>query len=81
MTPLLLGDLFELRYGKSLRKDKRNGGTIPVFGSNGQVDFHDASFINRDLTASTRNFLANVVYATQASASLFSVSFVELDVG
>lgn len=35
----------------------------------------------RDLSARTRNFLANVVYATQTSASLLSVSAAELDVG
>ncbi|UCV15615.1 restriction endonuclease subunit S [Quatrionicoccus australiensis] len=46
MTPLLLGDLFELKYGKSLRKDQRNEGAVPVFGSNGQVDSHNESLIN-----------------------------------
>lgn len=46
MTPLLLGNLFELKYGKSLRKDRRNDGAIPVFGSNGQVDVHSESLIN-----------------------------------
>jgi type I restriction enzyme S subunit len=46
MIPLLLGDLFELKYGKSLRKDMRNEGTVPVFGSNGQVDVHSESLVN-----------------------------------
>lgn len=46
MTPLLLGSLFELKYGKSLRKDTRNEGGIPVFGSNGQVDVHSESLVN-----------------------------------
>ena len=46
MTPLLLGSLFELKYGKSLRKDTRNEGSIPVFGSNGQVDVHSESLVN-----------------------------------
>jgi type I restriction enzyme S subunit len=47
MTPVLLGDLFELKYGKSLRKDTRVKGRIPVFGSNGQVDVHDQSLVNQ----------------------------------
>ena len=46
MTSLLLGSLFELKYGKSLRKDTRNEGSIPVFGSNGQVDVHSESLVN-----------------------------------
>lgn len=46
MTPVLLGDLFELKYGKSLRKDHRIKGAVPVFGSNGQVDLHNKSLIN-----------------------------------
>ena len=46
MIPLLLGDLFELKYGKSLRKDMRNEGTVLVFGSNGQVDVHSESLVN-----------------------------------
>lgn len=47
MIPLLLGDLFELKYGKSLRKDTRNEGDVPVFGSNGQVDFHSESLVDQ----------------------------------
>jgi type I restriction enzyme, S subunit len=46
MISILLGDLFELKYGKSLRKDTRREGTVPVFGSNGQVDFHNESLVN-----------------------------------
>ena len=46
MKALLLGKLFELKYGKSLRKDLRSEGRIPVFGSNGQVDFHSESLVN-----------------------------------
>lgn len=46
MTPLLLGSLFELKYGKSLRKDTRSQGVVPVFGSNGQVDVHSESLVN-----------------------------------
>lgn len=46
MSLLQLGDLIELKYGKSLRKDTRNEGSVPVFGSNGQVDVHSESLVN-----------------------------------
>ena len=47
MTAVLLGDLFQLKYGKSLRTDTRVKRVIPVFGSNGQVDVHDQSLVNQ----------------------------------
>ena len=37
-----IGDLIELKYGKGLKKGDRNHkGTIPVYGSNGIVDYHN----------------------------------------
>jgi type I restriction enzyme S subunit len=36
-----LGDICELKYGKSLPNSQRIGGNIPVFGSNGRVGFHN----------------------------------------
>ena len=36
-----LGDLIELAYGKALKAADRRGGPIPVYGSNGQVGWHD----------------------------------------
>jgi type I restriction enzyme S subunit len=36
-----LGDLLELAYGKALKAEDRHGGDVPVFGSNGQVGWHD----------------------------------------
>ena len=40
-----LGQLIELAYGKALRAKDRKNGTIPVFGSNGQVGWHDRSLV------------------------------------
>ena len=45
MKPITLGQLFELKYGKSLRKDTRRKGEVPVYGSNGPIDFHDESLV------------------------------------
>ena len=36
-----LGDLLELAYGKALKAEDRKEGTVPVYGSNGQVGWHD----------------------------------------
>jgi type I restriction enzyme S subunit len=35
-----LGELVEAKYGKGLRQDRRTGGHVPVYGSNGQVGRH-----------------------------------------
>jgi type I restriction enzyme S subunit len=36
-----LGEVIELAYGKPLKEEQRNGGSYPVFGSNGVVGSHD----------------------------------------
>jgi len=36
-----IGTVLELAYGKALKEDCRKPGKIPVFGSNGQVGWHD----------------------------------------
>ena len=41
-----LGELVELAYGKALRAKDRKGGPIPVYGSNGQVGWHDKKLVN-----------------------------------
>ena len=40
-----LGEVVELAYGKSLRADKRLAGRIPVYGSNGQVGWHNEKLV------------------------------------
>ena len=40
-----LGDIIELVYGKALKADNRRDGTIPVYGSNGQVGWHDEKLV------------------------------------
>ena len=47
MTKVFLGQLFELKYGKSLRRDKRVPGNVPVYGSNGPVGYHNISLVNK----------------------------------
>ena len=40
-----LGDVMELAYGKTLKADERKGGSVPVYGSNGQIGKHDKSLV------------------------------------
>ena len=41
-----LGDLVKFAYGSTLRSSERNGGSVPVFGSNGRVGWHDKLLVD-----------------------------------
>jgi type I restriction enzyme, S subunit len=41
-----LGNVIELAYGKALKEENRRRGDIPVFGSNGQVGWHDEKLVD-----------------------------------
>ena len=41
-----LGKLIDLAYGKALREQDRRPGSIPVYGSNGQVGWHDQKLVD-----------------------------------
>jgi len=45
VTVETLGDAVELSYGKSLPVRARRRGSIPVYGSNGAVGFHDEALV------------------------------------
>ena len=40
-----LGELLDLAYGKALKAEDRRDGNIPVYGSNGQVGWHDERLV------------------------------------
>ena len=40
-----LGELVELAYGKALRAVDRKDGPVPVYGSNGQIGWHDKKLV------------------------------------
>ena len=40
-----LSDVLELTYGKSLKADKRMGGPVSVYGSGGQVGWHNEALV------------------------------------
>ncbi|MHB8199572.1 MAG: restriction endonuclease subunit S [Acidithiobacillus sp.] len=41
-----LGNLIELAYGKPLKAENRTHGSVPVYGSNGIIGWHDENLIN-----------------------------------
>ena len=41
-----LDEFIELAYGKALREQERQPGVVPVYGSNGQVGWHDKKLVN-----------------------------------
>jgi type I restriction enzyme S subunit len=41
-----LGNVLELAYGKALKEDDRQVGTVPVYGSNGQVGWHNEKLVS-----------------------------------
>ena len=44
-TEINLGDIVSLEYGKSLPNKSRRPGTVPVYGSNGVVGWHDEPLV------------------------------------
>jgi type I restriction enzyme S subunit len=40
-----IGEICEFSYGKSLKEEMRRPGSIPVYGSNGQVGWHDEALV------------------------------------
>ena len=41
-----LGELVEFAYGRSLKAGNRRAGDIPVYGSNGQIGWHDEKLVD-----------------------------------
>ena len=40
-----LGEILELNYGKALKKEDRQDGEFPVFGSSGVIGYHDTRLV------------------------------------
>ena len=41
-----IGEILELAYGKALKEEKRQPGNVPVYGSNGQVGWHNQALVD-----------------------------------
>ena len=61
-----LGDICELRYGKSLPGAKRSGNGFGVFGSNGQVGLHqDALTSSTTIVVGRKGSFGEVTYSSE----------------
>ena len=45
-TARTVSDILELAYGKALKNDIRHQGDVPVYGSNGQIGWHDEQLVD-----------------------------------
>lgn len=62
-------DILEVHYGKGLTKAKRNEtGSIPVYGSNGQVGQHDTALVEGPSIIIGRKGAAGAVHITKLLA-------------
>jgi type I restriction enzyme S subunit len=66
-----LGDLIELAYGKALKEENRRPGNIAVYGSNGQVGWHNEKLANAPGVIVGRKGNPGVV--TWASTDFFAI--------
>jgi type I restriction enzyme, S subunit len=66
-----LGDLIELAYGKALKEENRRPGKVAVYGSNGQVGWHDEKLANAPGVIVGRKGNPGVV--TWASTDFFAI--------
>ena len=59
-----LGSILVLQYGTSLTKATRRNGSVPVYGSAGIVDFHDAPYVKNQSIVIGRKGSVGTVYLT-----------------
>lgn len=65
---LYLGDVIDLEYGKGLpRKDRKESGNVPVYGSNGVVGQHDVALVNSPCIVVGRKGSAGAVNLVKTS--------------
>ncbi len=70
-----LGKVISLEYGKPLKKENRNGGEYPVFGSNGIVGWHDKYIVKGPFIIVGRKGSAGKVVFSQKSGFPIDTTF------
>ena len=61
-----LGEVFEVNYGKGLKESSRHGsGSIPVYGSNGVVGWHNAALVTGPCIVIGRKGTAGAVHLSR----------------
>ncbi|MGD9366043.1 MAG: restriction endonuclease subunit S [Desulfobacteraceae bacterium] len=81
MKRVLIGDLCDFKYGKALKKENRNEGSIPVYGSNGIVGYHDkALVIKKTIVVGRKGSIGEVHIANVPSWPIDTTYYVEFKV-
>ena len=62
MNIVSLGDAVELVYGKGLPVRSRQGGSVPVYGSNGVVGWHDRAVVSEPTVVVGRKGSAGAIH-------------------
>ena len=79
MKVLPIGKLCALKYGKALRKDKRVNGTVPVYGSNGIVDYHNEAAVQAPtIIVGRKGSIGEIHYVDGPSWPIDTTYFVDL---
>lgn len=83
-----LGDFVEFAYGKSLPLRSRRAGSVPVYGSNGIVGWHDEALVAENTVVVGRKGSAGSVHLTSSPSFPIDTTYfvrprpgVELDAG
>jgi type I restriction enzyme S subunit len=73
-----LGEVFELQYGKALRSDRRAPGTVPVFGSNGIVGWHDKAIsAGSTIIVGRKGSIGKVAWSDQSCYPIDTTYFID----
>ena len=73
-----LGDILELAYGKSLQKERRVHGKIPVYGSGGIVGFHNNHLVEGPgIIVGRKGNVGSVFWSQQRFFPIDTVFFVK----
>lgn len=74
----MLGEICTFKYGKALPESSRNGGAIPVFGSNGVVGFHDSAItVGQTIVIGRKGSFGEVNYSSGRSWPIDTAYFVD----
>lgn len=75
-----LSEILELIYGKSLPKSKRIEGTVPVYGSNGIVGYHDEPIVDKPgIIVGRKGSAGNVAFSNVPFCPIDTTFFITQD--
>lgn len=76
-----LGEICELKYGKSLKKDNRVTGKYPVYGSNGIVGYHNDFIVKAPfIVVGRKGSAGEVVFSEKHGFPIDTTFYIERDI-